>query len=220
MEMGKIDQASICYKKAMASSFQVDDLLDIKEDETSDNTENDWQDYLMSFVEAIKDKTGNESPEIEESEKTPEERAYGPAELKGDMEPPLKAKQAQQNQPPREEVHFPCPACGTDVDLESGTCPGCQTTFSEEQFQNIEPLDDDLAFFGRIKALLGKEERFFIHFNGEDGSIRFLDKKETPNTKKPSYVFVRANVEELCYDYSMGSIKGTHAREVDPDFKE
>ena len=174
----------------------------------------------MSFVETSNNETENKPPKIEEgmkvkNEPTPESKGF-----EEDLDDLFKTKQAKQIQPLKESVHFPCPACGTEVELESGACSKCQTTFEEEKFENYEPMDDDLVFFGRIKALLGKQERFFIHFNGEDGSIRFLDKKETSKTKKPSYVFVSANIEQLCYDYTSGEGKTFNLDDFEDEIEE
>jgi tetratricopeptide (TPR) repeat protein len=220
MEMGKIDQASICYKKAMASTFQLSDDPDENEDDVTETKEKDWQDYLMSFLE----------PKKEVPEKNSNDHDKTKAIKKKVLRKVKKRKAVKQNlseneeikklQTPKDSVHFPCPACGSDVELDSGMCSQCQTIFNEEKFDNYESMDDDLVFFGRIKALLGKEERFFIHFNGEDGSIRFLDKKETSRTKKPSYVFVSANIDQLGFDYSASSTKRPELKDIEAEIEE
>jgi len=219
MEMGKIDQASICYKKAMASTFLLDDLMDNDQKNDSETKENDWQDYLMTFLEPSKEESNKSSLKNEVGTKTPAKTPPEERGLDADLKDLFNTEQHENDQPLKEAVHFPCPSCGTDVELDSGACSKCQTTFTEEEFKNYEPMDDDLVFFGRIKTLLGKQERFFIHFNGEDGSIRFLDKKETSKTKKPSYVFVSANIEQLCYDYTSDAGKMFNLDDYDDEIE-
>jgi predicted RNA-binding Zn-ribbon protein involved in translation (DUF1610 family) len=221
MEMGKIDQASICYKKAMASTFGVPEDLDEGEDDTPETREKDWQGYLMSFLENKKEvpkkktKTPPPPPKRPPSKKVKRKvRKQKVARPKPSENEEISTRQTQE-----ETVHFPCPSCGTDVELNSGICSKCQTIFKEEKFENFEPMDDDLVFFERLKALLGKQERFFIHFNGEDGSIRFLDKREVSRTKKPSYVFISANVEQLCYDYTSQAKKNTELDDILADLE-
>lgn len=220
MEMGKIDQASICYKKAMASTFGLG-VDPLNNDESGSETkETDWQDYLMSFVETKKDSPEKRTPEVEERASIPKKPQTDSEGLDTDSEDIFKVKEEKKDQNQKEAVHFPCPSCGSDVELDSGMCSKCQIMFTEERFENYEPMDDDIAFFGRIKALLGKEERFFIHFNGEDGSIRFLDKKEMSKTKKPSYIFVSANIEQLGFNYSTSSPKRAESKDMEAKIEE
>ena len=104
-----------------------------------------------------------------------------------------------------EKPCFDCPDCGSSVDLEKKICPGCGIIFLEEEFANVsKDIDDDLVFFDRLLRNVALKKPIFIHLDGTNGLLSFIEKRKNHYTGKVDYVFVRGSIEQLCWDYSFG----------------
>lgn len=102
-----------------------------------------------------------------------------------------------------EELNFDCPKCGSMVNLDEKLCPGCSTTFLEEEFKNdCKDIEDDLMFFNRLRSILSAKIPTFIHLDGANGIIRFLEKRIDDTTGKFDYILIRGEIEKLSRDYS------------------
>ncbi|UCE74861.1 MAG: tetratricopeptide repeat protein [Methanomassiliicoccales archaeon] len=207
MEMGKIEQASICYKKAMASSLNMGEDFVQNDDSDGMSQENEWSKSLMTYISdeklEIKVNELEKSDENYELFDTPQQQS---SEEEHKIEEDVQIQEnAQGFSRLGGNLTFDCPVCGSTMDLKKQMCPKCSTSFHEEEFRNVHTgMDDNLMFFHRLKDAMAEKERIFIHFDGENGFIRFMEKRKNSTEDKFDYVFVRGEIEKLCYDYSSG----------------
>ena len=98
---------------------------------------------------------------------------------------------------------FECPNCGSIIDFNEKLCHDCNQIFLEEEFHNsLNDVDDDLIFFDELKKILRTQKPLFIHLDGTNGIIRYLEKRKNNTTGNHDYVLVKGVIEKISWDYS------------------
>ena len=206
MEMGKIEEASICFRKAMLSSVGKNGFVVSDGGSKSSRLDDEWKESLQSFIDIIDNDPSVKEMKIAQTHSLSAEATdFSEVENQSTYHMIASSADIDDDSQDMDELNFECPLCGTGVSLEEPICSNCLTAFEEEDFQNENELFDDFLFFERLKSTFNSQTPFFIHFDGDCGRIRFLENSEVQPKGKPHYVILKGDIEKISMDYSFNS---------------